>query len=123
MTPEEFYNNIQSSYEEISARLMTDERIVRFLNKFLAIDDFSLLQQAYQDNNPRDIFMYVHRLKGIALNLSLSNLGKYTSELTELYRNDDAPDAVKAKEVFENVKSEYSKIAELIPHVKDSSKS
>lgn len=117
MTVKDFYESIEGNYKEISDRLVTDDRIKRFLVKFLESEDMKLLKDAWQVQNSELLFMYAHRLKGIALNLSLNNFADFTSDLTELYRGGTPSDKAKAEEMYSKCVKEYTNLAEKIPQI------
>ena len=110
MTVKQFYEEIHGDYEEILGRLASEDRIKRFLIKFLETDDMTSLKAAWKDNNIEEIFGYAHRIKGISLNLSLSNLATYSSELTEEYRGGGPKDEQKAQEWYSKCVEEYEMI-------------
>lgn len=117
MTVNEFYKIIDGNYEEILSRLVTDERIHRFLVKFLETDDMNCLKKGWEENDRQKIFDYSHRLKGIALNLSLTNLAKYTSHLTELYRNNYPENPESGEEAYQKCCKEYELLISYIKKI------
>lgn len=111
MTIKDFYCEIHGDYQEILGRLATDDRIKRFLIKFLDTDDMSQLKEAWKNEDADRIFSYSHRLKGIALNLSLNNFANFASNLTEQYRDGSAKDFQMASQYFNQCCDEYELIA------------
>lgn len=117
MTVNDFYNEIGGDYQEILGRLVTEDRVRRFLFKVLETNDVNLLKEAWSKEDPSQIFMYAHRLKGIALNLSLDNFAKYTSELTEQYRGGNVKDKNVANDYYEKSICEYEFISTKIKEI------
>ena len=110
MTVKEFYEQINGDYQEIMGRLATEDRIKRFLVKFLETDDMTALKNAWNSNNAEQIFAFAHRLKGIALNLSLIDFAHYSSELTEQFRGGSVKDEQQAVDWYSKCVAEYEKI-------------
>ena len=55
MTVQEFYETTNGDYSEIISRLITEDRIKRFLLKFLNTEDFNELKKAWDAQKPEDI--------------------------------------------------------------------
>lgn len=117
MTVKDFYVAIGDDYNEILGRLVTEDRIRRFLKKLIETTDMTSLQDAWSKNDDRQIFAYSHRLKGMAQNLNLNRFAEKTSVLTEMFRNGPAQDADAAAEIYTSVCSEYDTIATYINQI------
>ena len=83
----EFYNKVGGNYDEVKSRLMTDERIIKFVRKFPDSGDYEALRSALNEKNWNDAFRYSHNLKGMCLNLSLTALFEVSSALCENLRD------------------------------------
>ena len=84
MTVENFYEYIRGDYVGTKARLMTDERILRFVNKFPADGSYRLLLDSIASSNVEEAFRAAHTIKGVAQNLGFTAL--YLSS-QEVYRD------------------------------------
>ncbi len=118
MTVQECYDKMGGGYDEVSARLKTDERIAKFLVRFLDDKSYELLCQNIQTNTP-EAFRAAHTIKGICLNLSLGRLFKSSNALTEALRGKETtePGALK---LFETVKADCSATVSAINELKNS---
>lgn len=86
MTVQECYEQMGADYADVTSRLRTDERIVRFLGKVADDGSFSLLCASMQAHNMEEAFRAAHTLKGICMNLSLTKLFASANALTEALR-------------------------------------
>lgn len=93
MTLQEFYEQVGGSYDNVMGRLMSEERIVKYLGKFLSCTDYDEMVKAFAEKRYRDAFLHSHTLKGTALNLGLDRLASAASDLCELVRSSD-PESV-----------------------------
>lgn len=96
MTLKECYDAMGADYNEVFARLRSDERIQRFLIKVLDDGSYDLLIKSLDEKNIEDAFRAAHTIKGVCMNLSLTKLYKSSQTLTEALRNrhdygDDIP--------------------------------
>lgn len=117
MTVKAFYDEIDGDYDEIMGRLVTEERIRRFLKKLIETTDMAALQDGWSKKDDKQIFAYSHRLKGMAQNLNLNRFAEMTSLLTEAFRNGPAQDMDAAAEIYKTVCSEYEIIDVLISQI------
>ena len=83
----EFYDKVNGNYDEVKSRLMTDERIIKYLRKFPATGDFENLKAALAEENWELAFRTSHNLKGMCLNLGLTSLFEPSSALCENLRS------------------------------------
>lgn len=86
MTLQDCYTEMGGDYADVSSRLRTDERILKFVLKILEDRNFELLEAALNAKNTEEAFRAAHTLKGICLNLSLTRLFESASALTETLR-------------------------------------
>lgn len=86
MTVEKFYESIGGDYAGTKARLMTDERIARFVNKFPADGSYQLLLDSLASGNVAEAFRAAHTIKGVAQNLGFTALFTIAEEVTEVLR-------------------------------------
>lgn len=87
MTVKECYEMMEGNYEEVLSRLKTDERIKKFILKFLEDPSFELLKTSLETKQYDEAFRAVHTLKGISQNLSFTLLYASSYTLTEKLRN------------------------------------
>lgn len=86
MTVKECYAAMEADYEDVFQRLMTDERIRKYLLKFAAGDGVQELCDALDREDYETAFRHVHSMKGMSLNLSLTRLAKSSDTLCEALR-------------------------------------
>ena len=86
MTVKEFYEKSQGDYQGVISRLMTEERILKYLRKFPASGDYENLQKALEESDWELAFRSSHNLKGMCLNLGLSGLFEPSSIICENLR-------------------------------------
>lgn len=83
----EFYESIGGNYDEVLSRLMKEERIIKYLTKFIDADEFADFENALSNENYEEAFRLIHNIKGVSLNLGLAPLSKIASDLCEEYRH------------------------------------
>ena len=107
MTVEKCYEVMKGDYKDALSRLITDERIKKFLVKLLSDNSFSELCSAMEKKNLEEAFRAAHTLKGVSKNLSLSALAYSSSNLTEALRgrNQYGEDL---EELLKKVKKDYA---------------
>lgn len=92
-----FYQSIGADGEAMLRRFGSEALVKKYLAKLLQDNTFSTLATAMQRRDYHEAFRAAHTLKGIALNLELTQLAEKSSVLTELLRdnvkNEEAADA------------------------------
>lgn len=86
MSVEQFYSVIGGDYGETIKRLVTEERILRFVRKFPADGSYAELKRALKEGLTEEAFRAAHTLKGVAQNLGFTALHKKASAVTEVLR-------------------------------------
>lgn len=86
MTLQDFYQTIGGNYDEVMRRLTKEERIRKFVIRFLEDDSFDKLCEAKEKGDDLEVFHAVHTLKGISLNLGFKGLYEACSEMTDAVR-------------------------------------
>lgn len=81
-----FYEEIGGNYEAAKARLVTDERIEKYLKRFPSYVKTEELKTAVEAGDHAAVFAITHDMKGMCLNLELSPLAKSSSALCEAVR-------------------------------------
>ena len=86
MNTQTFYEKIGGNYADTMSRLMTEERILRFVRKFPADGSFNALKDALAKSSQEEAFRAAHTLKGVAQNLGFTALYERASAVTEVLR-------------------------------------
>ena len=95
-------------YDGALARFMGNEGLLtRFLNKFLSDPNFLNLQSAIDQGDTETAFRAAHTLKGVAGNLSLTELYDKAMKISEVLRGGDLE---QAKALMPEVQAAYEKI-------------
>lgn len=89
MTLQILFQKLGSSYDDILCRLVSEERIIKFLKMFLQDDSYAQLKESLQNNDIVNSFIYAHNIKGICQNLNFPLLASSSSELTEQLRKEN----------------------------------
>lgn len=110
MTLQECYETLGASYDDVLERMPRAAMAEKFLIKFLDDPNYVDLTQAMRTNDFDRAFVAVHTLKGVCLNLGLSNLWQKASDLTEKLRYRD-PDPWPE---YEALQQEYQKTIAVI---------
>ena len=107
MTVEEFYNLTGGSYETMLKRVPSPDKVIRFVNMYLADKNFEALTVAMEEDNKENAFAAAHNLKGIASNLAFERLAGESSEITEALRSGNMEKAREYRERLRNL--EYNR--------------
>lgn len=83
----EFYEKVGGDYDEVIGRLGKEERITKYLHKFVESDPIAEFDKALQNDSFEECFRALHSIKGMCLNLGLGKLSESSSALCEEYRN------------------------------------
>lgn len=86
MTVQEVYGRLGADYSEIVCRMGNEERVKRFVLKLPQDDSFLRLCGAMTQGDAGEAFREAHTLKGIGLNLGLTNIADKAMLLTEELR-------------------------------------
>lgn len=113
MTLEECYQQI-GDYKDILGRFQKEERVKKFVLRFLDDKSFELLSESLQNKNYEEAFRASHTIKGVCQNLSLTKLYASSNELTEKLRNQQYENI---EELFECVKKDYLFTVEMIQKI------
>lgn len=108
-----FYSNVGGDYDVMMGRMGNkEERIVKFLNKFVNDPSFENLKEALAAGNAEEAFRAAHTIKGVALNLELMDLQASSGRLTDILRDGEIPGT--AQEILAQVEKDYQKATECI---------
>ena len=86
MTLKEFYDSIGGDYEDAVTRFRMEPLVQKFVLRFPEDTSFAELKAALEAGETEKAFGAAHTLKGVAANLSLAELTKSASEVTEHLR-------------------------------------
>jgi HPt (histidine-containing phosphotransfer) domain-containing protein len=112
MTVKECYEQFGGDYEGVSRRLMTDDRILKFLMKFKDMPDYQQLMDALKQEDYELAFRTSHNLKGVGLNLGLTGLQKESHDLCEMLRGGKPTADISG--MVSAVEEEYNKVIDAI---------
>lgn len=107
MTIRECYEQIGADFEDVKRRLASDERIEKFFLMFTRDPSYNELVSAMESGDAATAFRMAHTLKGVAGNLSLTDLGSASSELCESLREGSIQP--EAAELYARVKESYER--------------
>lgn len=111
MNLEKLYKEIHGDYAEAKARLMSDRLVEKFVLKFLTDPSMQQLRDAIASGDHDVAFRAVHTLKGVAANLSFTELWKAASALTEQLRHSDGS---VDETLLENLENAYRLVTDSI---------
>ena len=86
MTIQECYSMIGGDYEDVIERLCKEERIKKYMFKFLKDPSFEMLCTALKEENMESAFCAAHTMKGICQNLGFGSLYQSSNRLAEKLR-------------------------------------
>lgn len=86
MTVRECYEELGADFEGVVSRLVTEERVKKFVTKLPKDESFARLCAAMEQDDAGMAFMGAHTMKGIAMNLGLTGLAETAGALTEELR-------------------------------------
>ena len=88
------YKEFGGDYEDVYLRLMSDERIERFVKKFVELDDCAAMLTALEAGDYKTAFLKAHDLKGTSSGLGMTKLYKSSSRLCEALRGGEPSEDV-----------------------------
>lgn len=88
MTLQECYEKMGGDFAEVSERLVSDERIAKYVVKFLEDPTYLMLCEAIEKDDDKAVFLSIHTLKGLSQNLGFGRLYEASHEMTEAVRGD-----------------------------------
>ena len=111
MTLQECYSAMGGDYADVISRLRSERMVQKFVLKFLADGSYDLLCQSLEAQNYQEAFRAAHTIKGVCQNLSITELGRSSSALTESLRGGWTPEAAG---LAEQVKADYERTVQAI---------
>ncbi len=88
MALEEFYGAIGGDLDDVRSRLLTDERVEKFVRAFACDPTFAALEEAYAAGDAESAFRAAHTLKGIGRDLGFTALQASARDLADALRAD-----------------------------------
>ena len=106
-----------SDYAEVLVRLTKEERIEKYVVKFLEDTTYQELCKAKEAGDYKAVFLAIHTLKGVSQNLGFGKLYEASYELTEAVRG-----GVKLQDeaLFDAVSVAYAKTVGVIKQYTES---
>ena len=86
MTLQECYEKMGGDYTEVMKRLVKEERIAKYVVKFLEDPTYGILCHAMEEADYNAVFLAIHTLKGVSQNLGFGKLYEASHEMTEAVR-------------------------------------
>ena len=102
------YEAFGGDFDDALSRLMSDERIERFVRKFIELDDCGKLLAALEAEDYEAAFLKAHDLKGTSSNMGFTELYRSSFELCEALRGGKPEKDITA--MTEQVKSDCGRI-------------
>jgi len=112
MEAREVYLELGEDYEEVKGRLVTDERITKYLKKFAEGGSIADIHGFLADENYEEAFRLVHTAKGMAMNMGLAKLTGVTSDLCEELRGGKPDKPI--DDMITKVEEEFAKTRDVI---------
>lgn len=105
MTLQECYSAMEADYDGVMCRLMTEERVKKYLLK--AVDNHMLdsLCSYLEEKDYKEAFRAAHSLKGVCQNLGLTKLELSSSNVTEALRGGELNEDITP--LLEQVREDY----------------
>lgn len=115
MTLQECYEKMGGDYAEVLARLTSEERIAKYVVKFLEDPTYQMLCEARETGDHEAVFRIIHTLKGVSQNLGFGKLYEASYEMTEVVRG-GIP--LQDEELFQAVQKAYYETIAIITQYK-----
>lgn len=111
MSLESFYASAQGNLDDVRGRMLTDERVLKFVNLFLQDTSYDDLEHGLETGDLELAFRSSHTLRGLAENMGFPALFESAKDLTEALRpgDDGQPKALdEAPEHLDRVRAAYA---------------
>ena len=117
MTLRECYEKMGGDYADTMERLTKEERIAKYMVKFLEDKTFHILCKMKEEENWKEVFIAVHTLKGVSQNLGFTKLYEASHQMTEAVRGGME---LKDNSLYEAVCEAYFETVKVIREYKES---
>ena len=108
MNIQEFYDSIDESYENVSSRMMGNQKLVE---KFLDVPTYEQIKEAVNKMDYDEILRTTHTMKGIASNLEFTHLQQKSAKAVDMIRAGQREEVLP---VIGEIEKEYQKVIEQI---------
>lgn len=118
MALEEFYAACGGDYAGVKGRLLTDERITKFLGIYFADPTYESLITSLAEQDLQTAFRAAHTMKGTSRDLGLTQIADAATELADALRPDDEGnphDLGSVSSLVERVNDAFAKLEEAKP--------
>lgn len=116
MELKDFYSKLGVSLDIVLKRLISEDRVKKYLNLIINEPNFALLDTAYEQRDYEEMFKASHAIKGLCLNLELAPIAETSAQLMEYLRPGKTPvidDAV-VDEYYQKLNSTYTEVRGMI---------
>ena len=112
MNIQEFYDSIDENYENVSSRMMGNQKLVeKFVRKFLEDPTYKQIKESVEKMDYDEILRATHTMKGIASNLEFTQLQQKSAKAVDMIR---AGEKETVLPVIDEIEKEYKeKISKL----------
>lgn len=111
MTLRACYEAMGADYDAVLGRLRKEDRILKYLLKFLDDPSLEALRQSLKAGNAEEAFRAAHTLKGVGQNLSLDKIYTTSSTMAEILRGGSLEGTAP---LLERLEADYAQAAGLI---------
>jgi len=118
MDLQECYKRMGANFDEVKRRLRKESLIQRILLMFPDDNNYELLVTSVAEKDYHTAFRAIHSLKGISMNLGLTDLIESSGNLTEVLRDENPQ--VDVQPLVDRVGRDYKVIMEAIAAYKES---
>lgn len=112
MDIQEFYDSIDENYENVSSRMMGNQKLVeKFVRKFLEDPSSQQIKESVEKMDYDEILRATHTMKGIASNLEFTQLQQKSAKAVDMIR---AGEKETVLPVIDEIEKEYQKVVDAI---------
>lgn len=112
MNIQEFYDSINENYENVSSRMMGNQKLVeKFVRKFLDDPTYEQIKEAAAKPDYDELLRTTHTMKGIASNLEFTHLQQKSAKAVDMIRAGQQEEVLP---VVDEIEKEYQKVVENI---------
>lgn len=107
---QEFYDSIDENYENVSNRMMGNQKLVeKFVRKFLDDPTYDQIKEAVAKMDYDEILRTTHTMKGIASNLEFTYLQQKSAKAVDMIRAGQQEEVLP---VIDEIEKEYQKVVD-----------
>lgn len=120
MKVEECYAMMNGDYNDVISRLISDERVSKYIVKFLDNNDYDNIFSGLDAKDYMLAFRSAHSVKGMCLNLGFPALASSSSEVCEVLRPGDHAPEVDMTPLLDKMSKDYDVVKQAIEAFRDS---